>query len=57
VINALIFFGELTGVGAFVDTLNAIIHRFSIKHHHHHKRGSDGAETEAAETEEGAETA
>jgi hypothetical protein len=54
-VNAHIFFGELTGVGAFVDTLNAIIHRFSIKHHHR-KRGSEGAETEDG-TEEGAETA
>jgi hypothetical protein len=53
-INAFIFFGELTGVGAFVDTLNAIIHRFSIKYRHH-KRGAEGAETED-EPEEVAET-
>jgi cobalamin biosynthesis Mg chelatase CobN len=54
-INAFIFFGELTGVGAFVDTLNAIIHRFSIKYRHH-KRGAEGAEPED-EPEEVAETA
>jgi len=49
-VNSQLFFGQLTGCGAFVDTLNEIIHRFAKKHHHH-KRGADAAETESAPQE------
>jgi hypothetical protein len=40
-INANLFFKQLTNQTAFVDTLNAIIHRFAIKHHKH-RHGTDG---------------
>jgi len=54
-INAMIYFGLLTGCGSFVDTLNAIIRRFSVKHRHR-RRGADGA-YEEEEPEEIAEVA
>jgi len=43
-INALLFLKQLTGCEAFVDTMNEIIHRFSIKHHRHKHvaMGKDG---------------
>jgi hypothetical protein len=40
-INANLFFKQLTNQTAFVDTLNAIIHRFAVKHRKH-KGDKDG---------------
>ncbi len=54
-VNAQIYFGRLTGIGAFVDTLNAVIHRYSKKHGHH-KRGAE-ADAEGSEDESAVEAA
>jgi len=55
VINAHLLLGQLTGVETFVDTLNEIIHRYSMKHHHRNHHGGNGTESDETDGEGGAQ--
>jgi len=54
-INSLIYLDMLTNCGTFVDTMNAIIHRFAamIKRHSHSASGAETPAEDGTETTEG----
>jgi len=48
-INALLVLNQLTGCAAFVETLNQIIHRLSVKRHRHIGTGAGSEESATGE--------